>query len=305
MLEKQTIDVRRFLSTVINKLIPFLLLLPFLIVIMFFLAGLFDGIIQGFGYIPAFNLKRITLHYFVNVLSDKYLLASIGSSLYIAFTSAVISIFLATFISYCLVTLKKEHGVFGIALQIPMFVPWMTTALLTMQMFSGSGWIARFFYAIGLENAAAALSHFLYQPNQLGIIVAFVWACTPFGCYFLLTVMSNINSSFVEAASTLGSDSWRAFWNVTFPLCLPSIKNIFLIFVITCFGNYEIPMLLGMTMPRTLPVEIYYQYLHFDLAHRPFALALNTILISISVAIAFVINITVVTNDTKVSIRKK
>jgi putative spermidine/putrescine transport system permease protein len=171
-----------------------------------------------------------------------------------------------------------------------MFIPWMTSALLITQMFSGSGWIARFFYAFGLVDAAAALSHFLYQPNQAGIIAAFVWACTPFGCYLLLTVMANINSSFGEAAANLGAGTWRAFWNVTFPLCLPSIKNIFLIFMITCFGSYEIPMLLGITMPRTLPVEIYYQYEHFDLQHRPYAMALNTVLILISMGIAFIIN---------------
>jgi putative spermidine/putrescine transport system permease protein len=60
--------------------------------------------------------------------------------------------------------------------------------------------------------------------------------------------------------------------------------------MITCFGSYEIPMLLGITMPRTLPVEIYYQYEHFDLQHRPYAMALNTVLILISMGIAFIIN---------------
>jgi putative spermidine/putrescine transport system permease protein len=270
-------------------IIPFLLLLPFLSVIVFFLAGLIDGIIQGFGYIPAFGLTKITLRYFEEILRNKLLLGSIASSLYIGFVSAIISVILAIFIAYCLVILKKTHGFFAMTMQLPMFIPWMTTALLVTQVFSGSGWMPRLFYAIGLENIAAAFSHFLYQSNQAGIILAFVWACTPFGCYLLLTVMANINSSFVEAAATLGATPWSAFLNVTLPLCIPAIKNIFLIFMITCFGSYEIPMLLGITMPRTLPVEIYYQYTHFDLQRRPYAMALNAILIFISIAIAVII----------------
>ncbi len=227
--------------------------------------------------------------YFQEILSQSDLLSSIGISLYVSFFSASIATILAVLLCFALVRLKKEQGPLAAILRIPMFIPWIVTGLLMIQLFAGGGWLARLTAAIGLERISGLFTQVLYRPNHLGVILAFVWACTPFACYLIQTVMAQINDTMGEAAANLGAGQWRVLWNITLPLCAPVIRNTFLIIFLSCFGNYEIPKLLGMTMPRALPVEIYYQYNHFDLQHRPYAMALNAILLAIALLVAAVI----------------
>ena len=72
-----------------------------------------------------------------------------------------------------------------------------------------------------------------------------------------------------------------ALWNVTLPLCKPAILNSGLIIFCYSFGAYELPLLLGSTLPKALPVQTYIEYTHPDLTHRPYAMALNMIMLLI------------------------
>jgi len=270
-----------------SKLAPALLLAPLLLVMAVFLTGLADGILQGLGCIPAFGLERLTFDYFKAVLMNQNLLASIVISLYVATVSASAATILAVALCFALVTLKKDSGFLYAVIRFPMFFPWVVTGLSMIHLLSGGGWLARLFARLGL--GAAVFQNLLHSPGQAGIIIAFVWACTPFACFLIQSVMSHLTDTFGEAAANLGATLWRRFWYVTLPMCRPVIRNTFLILLLSCFGSYEIPVLLGMTIPRALPVEIYYQYSRGDLQHRPYAMALNTIMLAIALALAGII----------------
>lgn len=100
--------------------------------------------------------------------------------------------------------------------------------------------------------------------------------------YFVISLMANINRSLGEAAVNLGAAPRTAFFKITLPLCRNTIMSGFLIIFVFALGAYELPMLLGATKPRALPVLAYQQYLHPDLRNRPYAMALNGIIIVIS-----------------------
>ena len=269
-----------------SKLAPVVLLAPLFLVMAIFLAGLAGGVLQGFGYIPAFGLHTLTLDYLRAVLADENLLASVGISLYVAVVSACAATALAVLLSFALVTLKKDRGVLSAVVKIPLFVPWVATGLMMLHLLGGGGWLARVFTALNLDGVAAALGGVLHSPGQLGIIIAYVWACTPFALFLIQTVMAQVTDTLGEAAANLGAGLWQRFWNVTLPLCGPAIRNAFLILLLSCFGSYEIPALLGMTTPRALPVEVYRQFNHFDLRHRPYAMALNTVMLVLALGMA-------------------
>jgi putative spermidine/putrescine transport system permease protein len=269
-----------------SKLAPVLLLAPLFLIMAVFLTGLAGGILQGFGYIPAFGLEEFSLRYFKEVLTDPNLLRSIGISLYMAVVSTTIATALAVLLCFALVTLKQDSGILYAVIKIPMFIPWVVTGLLMIHLLSGGGWLVRVFAWLGLDSASAAFGNVLHSPGQLGIIIAFVWACTPFACFLIQAIMSQVTDTLGEAAANLGAGLWQRFWNITLPLCGPAIRNTFLILLLSCFGSYEIPTLLGMTIPRALPVEIYYQYNHYDLRHRPYAMAITTIMLVLALAMA-------------------
>ncbi len=63
---------------------------------------------------------------------------------------------------------------------------------------------------------------------------------------------------------------------------MPAIRKAFLIILTFSFGAYELPFLLGPTIPKALPVQAYIEYIHPDLRHRPYAMAMNGLILIIT-----------------------
>jgi putative spermidine/putrescine transport system permease protein len=69
----------------------------------------------------------------------------------------------------------------------------------------------------------------------------------------------------------------------------PSLTAIarFIIIFAYCFGAYEIPYLLGATEPKALPVRAYVEYVYPDLAHRPYSMVLNSVMVMFAVMFSY------------------
>jgi putative spermidine/putrescine transport system permease protein len=126
----------------------------------------------------------------------------------------------------------------------------------------------------------------IYDRYGLGVILAYLWKEIPFIIYFVIALMANINGSLGEAATNLGANKLQAFMKVTLPLCMNTVLSGFLIIFVFALGAYELPFILGATTPKALPVLAYLEYTKPDLRARPYAMAINGILIVISLIAA-------------------
>ena len=167
-------------------------------------------------------------------------------------------------------------------IQLPIIVPHVVTALFIINIFSQNGILARIANWMGLINDQQQFPMFLYDANGIGIIMAYLWKEIPFIIYFVIALMANINGKLGEAAVNLGAGKWTAFRKVTLPLCKDTIISGFLIIFVFALGAYELPLILGATVPKALPILAYQQYIHPDLRNRPYAMALNGIIMIIS-----------------------
>ena len=61
---------------------------------------------------------------------------------------------------------------------------------------------------------------------------------------------------------------------------MPAISTAFIIIFAYAFGAYELPFLLGATLPRAFPVQAYMEFLSPDLSHRPFAMVYNGLMLA-------------------------
>ena len=104
--------------------------------------------------------------------------------------------------------------------------------------------------------------------------------------YFVLAFMSSISETLGEAAENLGASPWRSFFHVTLPLSVPVIARAFLIIFVFAFGGYELPLLLGVTLPKALPVQAYLAYMNPELKLRPLAMAMNGVILVLSLGMA-------------------
>ena len=265
-----------------KKLLPYILLLPQLLLGALFLIGLITGITQSLGVIPAFGLTEPTLKYYKDILSRPDMLESVLYSLRIAFLSAAFSTIAGVFFCALLVMRGKTKGGMMRLIQLPVIIPHVVVALFVVNIFAQNGVLARLAFAFGLIREQQQFPQLLYSPDGAGVILAYLWKEIPFILYFVLALMEHINGNLGEAAINLGAGRWTAFWKVTLPLCRKTILSGFLIIFVFALDAYELPFLLGATLPKALPILAYQQYIHPDLKMRPYSMALNGIIIAIS-----------------------
>lgn len=271
-----------------KKIVPYVLLIPQMILSILFLKGLLTGITQSFGVIPAFGLKEPTFQYYKEVLTKPEMLQSVLYSLKIAFLSASLATAGGVFFCAVLVMKGKTKGGFMRMIQLPIIVPHVVVALFVINIFAQNGILARLAYALGMIQEQQQFPAIVYNVHGVGIILAYLWKEIPFIIYFVIALMANINGKLGEAAVNLGAGKWTAFRKVTLPLCKNTILSGFLIIFVFALGAYELPFILGTTTPKALPILAYQQYTHPDLKNRPYSMALNGIIIIISLISAVI-----------------
>ena len=269
-----------------SKAAPWLLLLPHILLSALFVTGLGAGLVQSLGVIPALGLTEPTLDYYKEVLTRPDMLRSVLYSLRTALISALIATGMGVGICAGLTVSRRAHDKLVGLVRLPIAVPHVVVALLTVLLCSQNGLLARLACLCGLIDEQSQFPALLYDGAGVGVILAYVWKETPFIVYFVLALMANVNENLGQAAVNLGARPWRAFCRVTLPLCRNTILSGFLIIFVFALGAYELPFLLGATIPKALPVLAYIEYMHPDMRHRPYAMALNGIVILLSVVSA-------------------
>ena len=271
-----------------KKSVPYVLLIPQMLLTIIFFIGLVTGITQSLGVIPAFGLTEPTLKYYKEIFTRPEILNSVKYSLRIALISSAGATIIGVF--FCAVFVmrgKASKGMMRI-IQLPIVVPHVVVALFIINVFASNGVLARIAYALGWIQDQQQFPALLYQSNGIGVVLAYLWKEIPFIIYFVIVLMENINGRLGEAAVNLGAGAWTAFWKVTLPLCRKNICSGFLIIFVFALGAYELPLLLGATLPKALPILAYQQYVHPDLRNRPYAMAVNGMIILISLISALV-----------------
>ena len=258
---------------------PYLLLLPFFGLMALILISIWNVLLQSLGYIPAFGLTDLTLEYYKEVFRQEVFLDALKVSLFIAFVSAVLATVLGVLLCYALVKRGHTKGSLLYMVRLPILMPHAVVAVFVVCLLSQTGLFARVAYAAGWISDFSQFPQLLYTENYMGTILAYLWKEIPFVAYFVLALMSSISNSLGEAAENLGASPWRSFFQITLPMSMPAVLKAFLIIFIFAFGGYELPFLLGATVPKALPVQTYLAYTAPDLRDRPYAMAMNAVIL--------------------------
>jgi len=263
-----------------------LLLLPFFVLTALVLLSVWNVLAQSLGYIPAFGLTELTLSYYGAVFSNPDFLSALGVSLKIALSSAVLAVVFGILLAMALIRLRRTRGATVYLIRLPILIPHAVVAVFVIQILGQTGLAARLLYALGLISDFSEFPQLLYTPGYGGAIAAYLWKEIPFVAYFVLSFMGSISDTLGQAAENLGASPWKSFFRITLPLSIPVIARAFLIIFIFAFGGYELPLLLGSTVPKALPVQAYLAYMDPNLLHRPLAMAMNGVILLLSVGMA-------------------
>ena len=269
-----------------KKRTAYLLLLPLMGVTALALLACGSVLTQSLGVVPAFGLTEPTLEYYRDALASPAFRSALLVSLRVALLSAMAAAVLGTVLCAALVRLCRARGPMVYLIRLPILVPHTVTALFAILILSQTGLLARWAWALGVISDPGELPQLLFTPGYGGTILAYLWQEIPFVAYFSLALMAGVSDTLGEAAENLGASPLRAFLAVTLPLSLPAVSQAFLIIFLFAFGGYELPLLLGATLPKALPVYAHLAYMHPDLRQRPAAMALYGVILLLSIAMA-------------------
>ena len=275
-----------------NKKTPYILIAPIVLLGVLFIFGVTNGIVQSLGYIPAFNMTNLTLNYYIEIFKSPTFLESLKTSLQISLISSILAVILGTALTAALVNTEHTSGKVLQIIKLAILIPHTIVAIFSISILSQNALIARFLYKLGLISTQADFPLLLYSKSNLGIILGYIWKEIPFVSFFSVLLMSSVDKTLGQASENLGVSKLKSFFYITLPLSMPAIKKAFLIILTFSFGAYDLPFLLGATMPRALPVQAYIEYTHPDLTHRPFAMAMNGLILIVTWSMAGIYYIT-------------
>ena len=265
--------------------VPLMLFPSIVLLTILFGGGLLVGLGQSFGYFPIIGLTDFTPNYYLDVLRDPDFFLSLWITFRIAFLSTFTASVLA--VGFALMLRRSFRGsrFLTFLFQVPIPIPHLVAATGIVLLVSQSGLLSRSSVALGLTHVPGDFPVMVFDEPGTAIQLTFLWKEVPFIGIVVLAVLQGVGPQYEEIAQTLGANRWQRFRYVLLPLMLPGILSTSIIVFAFVFSSYEIPLLLGVRYPSTLPVLAFRNYQDPDLALRPQAMAMSVILAVIAIAL--------------------
>jgi putative spermidine/putrescine transport system permease protein len=261
-----------------------------LVIVVLFGGALGYGLLQSLGWQPLIGRRELSLRAYANVVtSERYaeqfrigLLLSLWISLVSTTCSAVLAVAAALLLRRSF--WGKRLAVFMFQFNLP--IPHVVAAIGVLFMLSQSGLLSRLGAQMGLVKGPSDFPILVRDRYGIGIILSYVWKEVPFVGVIVLSVLQSLGMDYEESARNLGANRWQRFRYVTLPLIAPALLSTSILVFAFTFGAFEVPGILGVRYPRTLPVLSLRFFLDADLNARAEAMALSTIITGIIVGLA-------------------
>lgn len=265
----------------INRYIPYLLLSPTLILILIFLL-----IPLGFAVLCSLYrcdymqfTRFMGLGNYLDVLTNKQIIASIGRSFFISSISLVLALILGMLLA---LWINAASGKLAYTLQIATLIPWVTSmivaAMLWKWIFQDETGLLNYFMAeTGLGKVG-----FLTDRNIAIYTLIFVitWRVIGYVMVQLLAGLKSIPVEYEEAAQIDGANRWNLFWRLRVPLLKTPLAISAIIVGLSNLNNLNVPLslLAGGPGKSTMVVAIEIYRMSFTSYHFGESSALSIVL---------------------------
>ena len=109
-----------------------------------------------------------------------------------------------------------------------------------------------------------------------GIVIVITCQLFPLVFLYINGALKNIDNSLIEASSGLGCSSFKRFFKVVLPLCMPTILAAGLLVFMRAFADFSTPLLIGKGY-QTFPVLIYNSFVGETSRSQNFAAAVSVV----------------------------
>lgn len=171
----------------------------------------------------------------------------------------------------------------------PMYIPYLLGGYMISTLVGQSGIISTLCYRLGCIQKMNEFPILINENNGYSIILTYGWKASPFVILMAYSTMIKINHEWLDVAKVYGVNRYHFFKEVVFPIIFPIyVSSLFVVFA-HIFASFEVPYLLGVTYPRTLPVLAYEKYARDSIASRGDVMVINSIIILLTASVALII----------------
>ncbi len=182
----------------------------------------------------AFTFKN-----FVRFFEDTIFLEVLARSLRIAIETTVICILIGYPTAYFIARsgeVSKTRMILLITL--PTWINMLVRTYAWLGILQEDGVINKFLGLFGIPALSLMYTDF-------AVVLGMVYNFLPFMILQIVTSLTKMDNSLIEAANDLGANKFAAFWRVTFPLSLPGVISGITLVFLPAVSSFFIPGILG------------------------------------------------------------
>ena len=182
---------------------------------------------------------RFSFANFGRFVTDKVFMEVLGRSLYIAFITTVLCLFLGYPIAYIISRAKgKNNMILILLITLPTWINMLVRTYAWMGILQDGGLFSSLLGLFGIEGVEM-------MHTDFAVILGMVYNFIPFMILQIHTSLTKMDSALLDAASDLGASRRQAFMRVTLPLSVPGIISGITLVFLPAVSSFFIPKLLG------------------------------------------------------------
>lgn len=236
--------------------VPALLLAPAAVFVLVFFVLPFARLLQisfyeheaGTIMQPAF-----TLRHYVEFVTDPFYLGKLWLTLWIGLAVTAAALLLGYPVAYFLARVRvRQKGLLIGLLLTPLLTNFIVLVFAWIVLLSDQGVLNRLLRWFGLVSEPI---QFMFDIK--GVLLALIYVSLPFVILPLIGAIANVDPALEDAAMSLGSSRWRAFWTVVVPLTLPGIFAASLVAFSIVLSAFAFALFIGGDRVLVVPLLVY------------------------------------------------
>lgn len=238
---------------------------------------IFNTVREGLGYLPELSLYTVDLSGYQKLFANQVFLSSLLYSFYVAAVSTLLCLVLGTLLAYLLC--RTNSPVVHTLCRLPVILSYVAAGLLLYTTLSDHGLLYHLLTLVGIKTDGLDV---LFRPSGEGVILLNCFKGVPFMAMSTVPVLSRALERYPATAMNLGASKDRIVWHIILPLVRRSAMTSALVLFNYQMFSYEGFYYLGSSTPVSLGVFAYQSYLKSDLRYRTESMAINAVMIAIS-----------------------
>lgn len=232
---------------------------------------------EGLGYLPELSLYALDFSNYADLFGNGVFLNSLWYSFYVALVSTMLCLVFGVLLGYLLCQIKSP--LIHILYRLPIVLSYVAAGLLLYTTLGDYGVLYHLLALLGVKTDGLDI---LFHPAGGGVILLNCFKGIPFMAMSTAPVLRYALERFPATAMNLGASETQLIFRIILPIVKRSALTSALVLFNYQMFSYEGFYYLGASRPVSLGVLAYQSYLTSDLRNRAVCMAINSVMIGIS-----------------------